>query len=225
MKKSGVALLATIISIAVLLLVSGGFFTIMASNTGLIKSGGESLQAQYFAQLEADTIKMLSYDEVDNITQDTWQEFDIDNSWQYKVNVGPEQNVGDSDNTMKIASISVRKNGDTINRFALDVPLSSQGSNSNSNSFPDYSRRYLLAQNKEYIAETNGYVYIYWWDCPSHYRTGYLTIDGMKFVIGAAYGNNTNQHHKTVFFPISKGSSYLIDGNVYYQAIYFVPCK
>jgi len=47
----------------------------------------------------------------------------------------------------------------------------------------------------------------------------------MKFVIGAAYGNNTNQHHKTVFFPISKGSSYLIDGNVYYQAIYFVPCK
>lgn len=129
MKKSGVALLATIISIAVLLLVSGGFFTIMASNTGLIKSGGESLQAQYFAQLEADTIKMLSYDEVDNITQDTWQEFDIDNSWQYKVNVGPEQNVGDSDNTIKIASISVRKNGDTINRFALDVPLSSQGSN------------------------------------------------------------------------------------------------
>ena len=126
MKKSGVALLATIISIAVLLLVSGGFFTILASNTGLIKSGGESLQAQYFAQLEADTIKMLSYDEVDNITQDTWQEFDIDNSWQYKVNVGPEQNVGDSDNTMKIASISVRKNGDTINRFALDVPLSSQ---------------------------------------------------------------------------------------------------
>ena len=87
MKKSGVALLATIISIAVLLLVSGGFFTIMASNTGLIKSSGESLQAQYFAQLEADTIKMLSYDEVDNITQDTWQEFDIDNSWQYKVNV------------------------------------------------------------------------------------------------------------------------------------------
>lgn len=128
MKKSGVALLATIISIAVLLLVSGGFFTIMASNTGLIKSGGESLQAQYFAQLEADTIKMLSYDEVDNITQDTWQEFDIDNSWQYKVNVGPEQNVGDSDNTIKIASISVRKNGDTINRFALDVPLSSQDS-------------------------------------------------------------------------------------------------
>ena len=128
MKKSGVALLATIISIAVLLLVSGGFFTILASNTGLIKSGGESLQAQYFAQLEADTIKMLSYDEVDNITQDTWQEFDIDNSWQYKVNVGPEQNVGDSDNTMKIASISVRKNGDTINRFALDVPLSSQSS-------------------------------------------------------------------------------------------------
>ena len=126
MKKSGVALLATIISIAVLLLVSGGFFTIMASNTGLIKSSGESLQAQYFAQLEADTIKMLSYDEVDNITQDTWQEFDIDNSWQYKVNVGPEQNVGDSDNTMKIASISVRKNGDTIDRFALDVPLSSQ---------------------------------------------------------------------------------------------------
>ena len=103
--------------------------------------------------------------------------------------------------------------------------FTSQGSNSNSNSFPDYSRLYLLAQNKEYIAETNGYVYIYWWDCPSHYRTGYLTIDGMKFVIGAAYGNNTNQHHKTVFFPISKGSSYLIDGNVYYQAIYFVPCK
>ena len=56
-----------------------------------------------------------------------------------------------------------------ITKFLLPF---SQGSNSNSNSFPDYSRRYLLAQNKEYIAETNGYVYIYWWDCPSHYRTG-----------------------------------------------------
>ena len=83
--------------------------------------------------------------------------------------------------------------------YALILPQLSQDGSSNSNSFPDYSRRYLLAQNKEYIAETNGYVYIYWWDCPSLYRTGYLTIDGMKFVIGAAYGNNTNQHHKTVF--------------------------
>lgn len=228
MKKSGVALLATIISIAVLLLVSGGFFTIMASNTGLIKSGGESLQAQYFAQLEADTIKMLSYDEVDNITQDTWQEFDIDNSWQYKVNVGPEQNVGDSDNTMKIASISVRKNGDTINRFALDVPLSSQSNNMlDMLGMPDYA--HMIRQNlgTTYIAPENGYIFT-----GGSSDDGYFNVyidDILLCPYSDRYATASSNVIDSVFIfiPISKGQKYLVKSsgawgtNVF--KVYFVP--
>ena len=205
MKKSGVALLATIISIAVLLLVSGGFFTIMASNTGLIKSSGESLQAQYFAQLEADIIKMLSYDEVDNITQDTWQEFDIDNSWQYKVNVGPEQNVGDSDNTMKIASISVRKSGDTIDRFALDVPLSSQGNNNSSIGFPDWNNyicwRYngVDFYNNSYVAPDNGYFSVF--IMTSHEAQCHIYINDIKVNHMQSGADNLS----VPIYPVSKG--------------------
>ena len=229
MKKSGVALLATIISIAVLLLVSGGFFTIMASNTGLIKSSGESLQAQYFAQLEADIIKMLSYDEVDNITQDTWQEFDIDNSWQYKVNVGPEQNVGDSDNTMKIASISVRKSGDTIDRFALDVPLSSQ---SNSSKFiPDYTKGKRI--NSGFVAPYNGVVVaLTGANCNGDpaYGSAYLKINGVQVIYWKYEQHGENKVTNSVF--VRKGD--LVEYGDYVSwwgyrpvswIVSFYPCK
>ena len=142
------------------MLVSGGYFTILASNTGLIKSGGESIQAQYFAQLEADTIKMLPYDEVDDLIQDTWQDFDIDQRWQYKVNIGPEENIEDSDNTMKIASIAVKKYDDTMSRYSLEVPLSSQGNNLPIGSIiawpsntPPYSRSWLECNGQSFDTE------------------------------------------------------------------------
>ena len=226
MKKSGVALLATIISIAVLLLVSGGFFTIMASNTGLIKSGGESLQAQYFAQLEADTIKMLSYDEVDNITQDTWQEFDIDNSWQYKVNVGPEQNVGDSDNTMKIASISVRKNGDTINRFALDVPLSSQ---SNSLKFKGLNAESMTTflPEIEYTASQDGWLIIRGMNHAAYSLITEIYIDGVSLPSTyLSFGVNDISGAIPVLLPIVKGQRYKVHSTMNAGTIcIFVPCK
>ena len=230
MKKSGVALLATIISIAVLLLVSGGFFTIMASNTGLIKSSGESLQAQYFAQLEADIIKMLSYDEVDNITQDTWQEFDIDNSWQYKVNVGPEQNVGDSDNTMKIASISVRKSGDTIDRFALDVPLSSQ-SNNNSINVPsiDFAKGVIIESKAgyvyNYVCPENGIIIRHWQTGYSvNYYSNYVKVnDGINlYYTEARLTINEFTHH--LYYYVKKGDKitcfFTSSGN-----LTFYPCR
>ena len=200
----------------------------MASNTGLIKSGGESLQAQYFAQLEADTIKMLSYDEVDNITQDTWQEFDIDNSWQYKVNVGPEQNVGDSDNTMKIASISVRKNGDTIDRFALDVPLSSQG---NSSKFiPNYTKGKRI--NSGFVAPCNGVVVALTGaniGDPS-FGSAYLKVDGVQVIYWKYEQHGENKVTNSVF--VRKGA--LIEYGDYVAwwgyrpvswMVSFYPCK
>ena len=224
MKKSGVALLATIISIAVLLLVSGGFFTIMASNTGLIKSSGESLQAQYFAQLEADIIKMLSYDEVDNITQDTWQEFDIDNSWQYKVNVGPEQNVGDSDNTMKIASISVRKSGDTIDRFALDVPLSSQGG-SHGGVQVDYTKPMSISYRSYWyddsphsmVAPSNGVVVVSttsYSGSETHGNSSTHRIYGYTYCSISGYGTVISGNGRALFL-VNKGATILLgeDGN------------
>ena len=125
-KKNGIALFATVLSIAVLLLISGGFFTVLASNTSLIKSGGDSLQAQYFAQLEADTLKLLSYEEIDDVEQDVWENFEIDENWQHKINVGPEQIIGDGENAIKIVTVDVKKSTDTIKRYSVEVPFSSQ---------------------------------------------------------------------------------------------------
>ena len=179
---------------------------------------------------------MLSYDEVDNITQDTWQEFDIDNSWQYKVNVGPEQNVGDSDNTMKIASISVRKNGDTIDRFALDVPLSSQSSGMNSSmKFPDYSKEqiYQISNGEKFIAPENGWVtllasgsprypYNQWYI--NNYKASFVNPDNKPTDSWPGVLAVTHQSYTNVFIPISKGE-YVTHWGSSPGKIYFYPMK
>ena len=227
-KRSGSILASVMVAAIVWIMIAQSMFITFSGQFKMISSSRTALQAQQYAEIALDKLKNINYDELDAAGAHGRKKIEgiSSDDWQDEVTIGAESTIAGSDDAkQRIATVNVYKVGDTLPRYTVEVPLSSQGSNSNSNSFPDYSRRYLLAQNKEYIAETNGYVYIYWWDCPSHYRTGYLTIDGMKFVIGAAYGNCTNQHHKTVFFPISKGSSYLIDGDVYYQAIYFVPCK
>ena len=126
--KKGFAAFASVLAISVLLLIGSGIFTILASNVSMIKSSGEALQAQYFAQLEADMLKLVPYDELDNI-DNNWQTFSNDENWQYKVKIGPEQNIDNTDAKMKIASIYVQKTGDMLERFSLQVPLSSQGSN------------------------------------------------------------------------------------------------
>lgn len=225
-KKSGFILLEAVLAILLMSMASYGLAMISALQFNQLEAKHVANEAEQYAMNEVEYLKQVGFYDLDEALHDRKSNFEFSgvDGWESVTSFVTEK-VIDDDRSVKIAKVEVYKEGENIPRYSMEVPLSSQGSNSNSNNFPDYSRRYLLAQNKEYIAETNGYVYIYWWDCPSHYRTGYLTIDGMKFVIGAAYGNNTNQHHKTVFFPISKGSSYLIDGNVYYQAIYFVPCK
>lgn len=98
--------------------------------------------------------------------------------------------------------------------------LTSQGSSKFN--VPDYTKIYSVASSG--IAHKDGYVYIWWWDCPSHSSHATIIINGVSILLGQSLGNYTFQEHKTALFPVSKGDVYQIIGD-YIQTVKFIPLK
>lgn len=223
--KKGFAAFASVLVISVLLLIGSGIFTILASNVSMIKSSGEALQAQYFAQLEADMLKLVPYDELDNI-DNNWQTFSNDENWQYKVKIGPEQNIDNTDAKMKIASIYVQKTGDMLERFSLQVPLSSQGSDGNK-IFPDYARGYPTSTSG--IIVEDGYLLVSTANYVHNWAISYIVINGGTYPLGGDAGGYAIDVIQTTLFPVKKSDSYRIYG--YSSAalpsvrVYYIPLR
>ena len=106
-----------------LALVSVGYFSTITSGFNAVKSSGVALQAQKYAEIEANTLSLMDYDGLDGkITQNSWQNFPENTEWQYYVVLGSEQNISE-EVKQRIADIKIRKVGDSEPRFQTQVPL------------------------------------------------------------------------------------------------------
>ena len=89
------------------------------------------MQAQRYAEIEANKLSLLAYEELDaKVSQNKWTKTEIDSDWEYNIKLDAEKILSSSKNSkQRIATVSVRKVGDQTERFSMKVPVSDNGGN------------------------------------------------------------------------------------------------
>ena len=163
-KKKGMMLLSAVLAAFLLTMVASGYFMTLTGSFNAIKSGGEAIQAQRYAEIEANKLSLLAYNDLDSkVSQNVWKKSDADEGWEYKVNLGPEKVVDPSTNSkQRIATVSVRKEGDATDRFQMKVPLSVADSENGNGGLGKRSENLIWTRiNRNLIRTTiskNGYL-------------------------------------------------------------------
>lgn len=132
-KSRGSILVITALAAIVWIFIAQSLFIVGAGGFGMIKSSRVALQAQQYAEIEVDRLKNVAYENLDSNGAHSRQAIaNIQESgWEDEVSIGSEHSISGSDNAkQRIATVNVYKSGDTLPRFTLEVPLSSQSSNS-----------------------------------------------------------------------------------------------
>lgn len=126
-KKKGYILFETVLALIVFGMLSIAFFMIFSGQFSMINSSRDALQAQQYAQVEAEMLRISEYEDLENKTKarsamTSWA--NPNNIWESEITLDTEQKttVGKT----RIAHVSVYRTGDSLARFTLDVPLSSQ---------------------------------------------------------------------------------------------------
>ena len=130
-KSRGSILVITALAAIVWIFIAQSLFIVGAGGFGMIKSSRVALQAQQYAEIEVDRLKNVAYENLDSDGAHSRQAIaNIQESgWEDEVSIGSEHIISGSDNVkQRIATVNVYKSGDTLPRFTLEVPLSSQSS-------------------------------------------------------------------------------------------------
>lgn len=132
-KKHGFVLLPAVLSIFILGLLGVSLASIYSDTFATLSAGKAASSAQQFAQIEAEYLKTLGFDEAatGKHTWNTMEKFvgDADGKeWESQVENVRHMQVSE-DNAVDIYKISVRKKGDKTSAYSVEIPLSSQGSN------------------------------------------------------------------------------------------------
>lgn len=101
--------------------------TLQSSQYSALTTGRIELEAQQWADIRANVVRAIGFDEIQSQPRKP-----IDGSnfvWEDEVIVGAEQVIA-PDHKQKIVTVKIYKSGDNVEKFALKVPLSSQGSSS-----------------------------------------------------------------------------------------------
>ena len=220
----------------IMALVATGIFAFslmitVPSMFGALDAERVAAQAMQYAEIEANIIKLLNYDDIDNssvlaaanihTTRQNMTAVSASN-WEDEVLVGDEE-VLDGENKYRIATINIYQSGDTIPRASLEVPLSSQGSSgANSTSFGTYTT--LVDGGSSYKNITMSYT-------PE--KDGFLILSQVAWaqktvkVIDSTTGIELNTSESgdddanSFCLPLIKGHTYDISCVVRY--IYFLP--
>ena len=118
-------LLSAVLGTFLLTMAAAGYFIVLSGSFNAIKSGGEAMQAQRYAEIEANKLSILEYDEINSkVIQNKWEKVDSDEHWEYKIQIGPEKII-DTDKEIKqrIATIFVKKENDSTERFQLNTSV------------------------------------------------------------------------------------------------------
>ena len=128
-KKKGMMLLSAVLAAFLLTMVASGYFMTLTGSFNAIKSGGEAMQAQRYAEIEANKLSLLAYNDLDSkVSQNVWKKSDADEGWEYKVNLGPEKVVDPGlGSKQRIATVSVKREDDSTERFEIKVPVVNKG--------------------------------------------------------------------------------------------------
>ena len=134
-KLPGYILLESVLAMIALSMISVGFFTIFSGQFSTMSSLRDALQAQQYAEIDAQKLRLMNYYDLENdgaksrSAMTSWS--NPGNVWEDEITVGNEISVSDyTDSKQRIATIKIYRNGDTLPRFSMEVPISSQTSGS-----------------------------------------------------------------------------------------------
>ena len=157
-KKAGYILIAATLASIVYIMISMAFFTIFSGQFSMISAGRTAMQAQQYADVVANTLKLQSIEDIIaktggeialndnnklalNTSSDSETKHNLSDllgnndswaDWQYNISIadGPVNSTSDADDAIvqKIATVRIFKDGDTLPRYSEEVPLSLQGS-------------------------------------------------------------------------------------------------
>lgn len=138
-KVKGFMTLQSVLMVILLGLLALSFLQIYGSQFSALTANRRALQAQQFAQSEADFLRNVSYDELNTIVHGR-QAIAGTSGWMSEVSLSAETTVNEVQ--QRIGTIKVYRNSSvSAPDFSLQVPLTSQGSG-NDNKFDNngYSR-------------------------------------------------------------------------------------
>lgn len=175
-KKKGFLLIEGVLQVAVLSLLAIGCSALFSNQFSILSASKVGNQARELAEVEADYLKTLGYDDLDSGEHSQkslkWLlgTSDLGDEYDSKVTVDDPITVSE-DNEIKIAHINVYKSGEKTSRYSLEVPLSSsQGNNSSASAVIPDANHILLDKD----IGTNYFVY-------TMPEDGYIIIDGDDF--------------------------------------------
>ena len=220
-KKSGFILLEAVLAILLMSMASYGLAMTSALQFNQLEAKQVANEAEQYAMNEVEYLRRVGFDDLDEALHDRKSnlEFSGVDGWESVTSFVTEKAI-DDDRSIKIAKVEVYKEGENIPRYSMEVPLSSQGSNSNINS-PDWTNAEAISL--PYTAKENGFIWggyiFYGWG--SHGQYPYIHINGKSFFAGY---ESTHANGGAVFFSVQQGDNITIsDYQQYY--FYFIPCR
>ena len=220
-KKSGFILLEAVLAILLMSMASYGLAMTSALQFNQLEAKHTANEAEQYALNEVKYLREVGYYDLDEALHDRKSNFEFSgvDGWESVTSFVTEK-VIDDDTSIKIAKVEVYKEGENIPRYSMEVPLTSQGSNSNIKS-PDWTNAETISL--PYTATENGFIWggylFYGWGSNGQYPN--IHINGKSFFAGY---ESTHANGGAVFFSVQQGDTVTIsDYQQYY--FYFIPCK
>ncbi|MEN6620092.1 MAG: hypothetical protein ABFD50_00875 [Smithella sp.] len=158
-KKHGFMLFSAVLSTIVFMMLAGAFFAMYGGQFSLIQNGRTAIQAQQYAEIDANTLRLSSYADLDTKAH-ARHSFSNAAGWEDEISIGAEQTLSEDNNTkQRIATVNIYKPGDTQSRYTLQLPLTSQGSGSSVPSgtiLPWYGSLSSIPSGYSYCDGSNG---------------------------------------------------------------------
>ena len=131
-KRNGSILASVMVAAIVWIMIAQSMFITFSGQFKMISSSRTALQAQQYAEIALDKLKNINYDELDVSGAHGRKKIEgiSSDDWQDEVTIGAESTIAGSDDAkQRIATVNVYKVGDTLPRYTVELPLSSQGNN------------------------------------------------------------------------------------------------
>ena len=127
-KTTGSIMVSAVLAIFVWIGIAQSMAMIVNSNFKSIKSGKTALQAQQYADISINRLKCIMYDDLDEEGAHERRLIEgVSGQWEDEITIGPESIVpGTDDAKQRIATINIYKPGDTLPRYTVEVPFTSQ---------------------------------------------------------------------------------------------------
>ena len=127
-KTTGSIMVSAVLAVFVWIGIAQSMAMIVNSNFKSIKSGKTALQAQQYADISINRLKCIMYDDLDEEGAHERRLIEgVSGQWEDEITIGPESIVpGTDDAKQRIATINIYKPGDTLPRYTVEVPFTSQ---------------------------------------------------------------------------------------------------